>query len=280
MIEKAEETAGPPEATGRLAYRHSVWTRVTHWLWAICLFFLLLTGLQIFNAHPVLYIGDQSGFAFDNAVLRIGAVRVGDGAIGYTEILGKRFETTGVLGLTGNSPETWQARAFPAWATIPSWQDLATGRVVHFFFAWVLLATLLVWLAASVTNRHLTRDIVPGGKDVRELPQDIARHARLRFRHGREYGPLQKLSYATVLLVLLPLMFLTGLSMSPGFNAAAPWLADFFGGRQTARTIHFLVMVALVVFFVIHVLMVLLSGPLNAMRSMITGWYRTDEEQG
>lgn len=261
-----------------LVYRHSVWTRVTHWVWAICLFFLLLTGLQIFNAHPALYLGDQSGFQFDNAVLRIGAERAGDGAIGFTETFGYRFDTTGLLGLTGNTPETWQARAFPAWATIPSYQDLATGRVIHFFFAWLLLATLLVWLVASLANRHMVRDIVPGASDIRHLPADVGRHARFRFQHRRRYGPLQKLSYATVLLVLLPLMFLTGLSMSPGTNAALPWLADLFGGRQSARTWHFVVMLLLVGFFVVHIAMVVLAGPINELRSMITGWYRADPE--
>jgi thiosulfate reductase cytochrome b subunit len=273
------ETASDAPAPGGLVYRHSVWTRLTHWLWAGCLFFLLLSGLQIFNAHPALYIGDQSGFDFDNAVLRIGAERAGDGAVGYTEIFGRRFDTTGLLGLTGDTPETWDPRAFPSWATIPSWQDLATGRVIHFFFAWLLFATLAVWLVASLANRHFTRDIVPGGRDLRALPGDIADHARFRFRHGRDYGPLQKLSYAIVLLILLPLMFLTGLSMSPGFNAAAPWLVEAFGGRQSARTIHFTVMLLLVGFFVVHILMVLLAGPVNELRSMITGWYRADREQ-
>jgi len=274
--------ASPPQTTpaSELVYRHGAWTRLTHWVWTICLFFLLLTGLQIFNAHPALYLGDQSGFAFDNAVLRIGAEQAGEGAIGYTELFGARFETTGVLGLSGDSPETRQVRAFPSWATIPSFQDLATGRVVHFFFAWLLFATLLVWLIASLANRHLVRDIVPAGGDLRALPHDIADHARLRLHRKRRYGPLQKLSYAMVLLVLLPLMFLTGLSMSPGFNAAAPWLVEAFGGRQSARTIHFAVMVLLVGFFVIHVAMVVLAGPFNELRSMITGWYRTDREPG
>jgi thiosulfate reductase cytochrome b subunit len=273
----------PPHAQGKSSasvYRHSAWTRVTHWVWAVCLFFLLLTGLQIFNAHPALYIGDQSGFAFDNSVLRIGAERTADGATGYTEILGMKFDTTGVLGLSGSSSLTQSARAFPAWATIPSAQDLATGRVVHFFFAWVLFATLIVWLVASLINGHARRDLLPGARDIKGIPSDIANHARLRFRHMRDYGPLQKLSYAAVLFVMLPLMFLTGLAMSPGANAALPFLPEILGGRQTARTIHFVVMALLVAFFVIHILMVVLAGPINEMRSMITGWYRTDKREG
>jgi thiosulfate reductase cytochrome b subunit len=259
---------------GELVYRQSAWTRVTHWLWAFSLFFLLLTGLQIFNAHPTLYIGDQSGFGFDNAVLSMSAENTANGPIGTTTILGQRFDTTGLFGVSEVNGRA-KARAFPAWTTIPSYGDLATGRVIHFFFAWLLVGTLLVWLAASLFNRHLKRDILPNGKDLRSIGQDIADHARLRFHHTREYSVLQKLAYASVLLVMLPLMILTGLAMSPGMNAAWPWLPEILGGRQTARTIHFAVMVMLVLFFVVHMLMIVAAGPINEMRSIITGRYRT-----
>lgn len=268
-----------PVAQGELVYRQSVWTRLTHWLWAISLFFLLLTGLQIFNAHPSLYIGDQSGFQFENSVLEIGAENSSDGPVGYTTVFGKRFDTTGVLGLTRPNGEL-SARAFPSWATIPSYQDLATGRVVHFFFAWLLVGTLLVWAIAAIANGHLRRDIIPSTKDIRDIPRDIADHARLRFHHTRDYSVLQKLAYASVLLVMLPLMILTGLAMSPGMNAWIPWLPELLGGRQTARTIHFVVMVLLVLFFIVHMAMILAAGPINEMRSIITGWYRTGPAKG
>lgn len=258
---------------GELVYRQSAWTRLTHWLWAVSLFFLLLTGLQIFNAHPTLYIGDQSGFSFDNAVLSMSAENTPEGPVGYTTILGHRFDTTGVFGLSEWNGQLYQ-RGFPEWATIPSYGDLATGRVIHFFFAWLLVGTLLVWLVASLANGHFRRDIVPNGEDVRGLGRDIADHARLRFHHTRDYNVLQKLAYASVLVVMLPLMILTGLAMSPGMNAALPWLPELFGGRQTARTVHFAAMVLLVGFFVVHMLMILAAGPLNEMRSIITGWYR------
>lgn len=260
----------------RLIYRHSIWTRATHWVWAICLFFLLLSGLQIFNAHPALYIGDQSGFAFDNAILRMEAVSGDSGPSGQTEIFGAKFDTTGTFGLSGG--EQLQARGFPAWATIPSGRDLASGRIVHFFFAWLFVFTLLVWLIASLLNRHLGRDVIPRMRDLRGLPRDIVDHVRFRLHHNGRYNSLQKLSYAGVLLVLFPLMILTGLAMSPGFNAVAPWIPEMFGGRQTARTVHFAVMVLLVVFFAVHILMVFAAGPINEMRSMLTGWYRTDPE--
>lgn len=275
-VTRAAPTADHTRA-GPLVYRQSVWTRVTHWVWAACLFFLLFSGLQIFNARPDLYIGQQSGFGFDNSILRMEAVNTPEGPRGRTTLFGSTFDTTGLFGLSGpeGSP---QVRGFPAALTIPSYRDLATGRVIHFFFAWLLVGTLFVWLCASLINGHIRRDLTPTPKDIAALPGDVRDHVRFRFHHGRSYNVLQKLSYAGVLFVLLPVMVLTGLTMSPGMDAAWPWLLDIFGGRQTARTIHFITMLLLVLFFLIHIFMVLAAGPLNELRSMITGWYRTDPD--
>lgn len=274
MSSIATDAAGT--AKGGLIYRQSAWTRLTHWSWAIALFFLLMSGLMIFNAHPNLYIGEESGFDYDNSVLRIGAENTADGPRGYTILFGRKFDTTGVLGWSGDPP---RQIAFPSWATIPSYYDLGTARVIHFFFAWMLSVTLIVWLAASLLNGHAWRDLAPKPRDVRKLPRDLADHLRFRFHHRRDYNVLQKFAYAGVLFVLLPLMIATGLAMSPGANAIFPWLPDVLGGRQTARTIHFAVMVLLLAFFAVHILMILAAGPFNELRSIITGWYRVDAEE-
>ncbi len=224
--------------TGHVVKRQKLTTRITHWLWAISLLFLMLSGLQIFNAHPALYIGIESGFAYDNSIFVIDEV--------------------------------------PGWLTIPSTQDLATGRVVHFFFAWIFVITVAVWLITSIRNRHLKKDLLPRAADLKNLPADINDHLRLKIHHTTRYSPLQKLAYGGVLLVLFPLIILTGLCMSPGMNAVLPWLPELFGGRQTARTIHFITMLLLVGFFFIHMAMIILAGPLNELRSIITGRYRID----
>ncbi len=256
--------------TGPLIYRQSLLTRLTHWIWAVCLFFLLLTGLQIFNAFPSLHIGKEAGFDYDNEVFAIEARQNGDRLQGITRVFGAEFDTTGVLGVSDG-----QARAFPSALTIPSKTSLATGRVIHFFFAWVLVGTLTIWLIGSALNGHL-RQLVPTIADLRALPRDVANHAKLRFHHTAGYNVLQKLAYASVLFVALPLMIATGLTMSPSFNATAPWLLDLFGGRQTARSLHFGVMLGLVGFFGVHMLMIVAAGPLNELRSILSGWYRID----
>ena len=261
-----------------LIYRHRLLARLTHWVWAFCLFFLLLSGLNIFNAHPVLYIGEQSGFEFDNDILRIGVEQTADGTpMGFTEIFGAKFDTTGVLGLSTDRGQLAN-RAFPQWATIPSYRSLATGRTVHFFFAWIFAGAFTLWFISSLINGHIRRDILPTPTEIKTVPRSIWDHMRLRLHHDGKNNVLQKLAYAGVVLVLFPLIILTGLTMSPSMDSSWPWLLDIFGGRQTARTLHFLAMFLLVLFFVVHIAMVVLAGPFNELRSMITGWYRTKPE--
>ena len=264
----------PAKPKGPLIYRQRLVTRITHWVWVICLFFLLFTGLNIFNARPQLYWGQESGFEYDNTIFEIGSETVDGKVRGYTDVFGLKLDTTGVLGVSG--PEAAPLRrAFPPWVTIPSGYNLATARVVHFFFGWLFVGVILVWFAASFINGHLRRDVIPTPKDVTGLPQDVVDHATFRFKHTRSYSPLQKFAYFAVFFVLFPLIVLTGLTMSPGMDATWPWLLDVFGGRQTARTIHFITMSLLVLFFFVHIIMVVLAGPLNELRSMITGYYRT-----
>jgi thiosulfate reductase cytochrome b subunit len=255
--------------------RHSVWVRVTHWINAGCLLILLMSGLQIFNAHPALYWGQAS--AFDHPVLALTATSSDESGIrGVTRLFGHAFDTTGVLGASPGSGGVMQVRGFPAWLTVPSYQDLATGRRWHFFFAWLLVFNGAAYLLYSVASRHLTRDLLPTRPQLRLIGHTIWEHLLLRFPRGddaRHYNVLQKLAYLIVALVLLPLMVLTGLTMSPGIDAAFPELLTLFGGRQSARTIHFLAASGLVLFVIVHVAMVLLSGAWNNLRSMITGSY-------
>ncbi len=262
-------------ADSRVIYRQDAVTRIAHWVWAIAMFFLLLSGLQIFNARPNLYIGQESGFQYENSILDIYALNREGGPVGQTKIFGQVFDTTGVLGVSGPAARP-SFVAFPGWATIPSSRDLATGRVVHFFFAWILVGALFMWLVNALTTGRLWRDIILKPRDIRALPKDIWDHVRLRFTHGKSYTPLQKLAYFGVFVIAFPVIILTGLTMSPGMDAAWPWLLDLFGGRQTARTIHFFAMLAFVVFFIVHIAMVVLAGPFNELRSMITGYYKTN----
>ncbi len=265
----------PPKPRRILVYRHALVTRITHWTNALAILVLVMSGLQIFNAHPALYFGQASDF--DNPVLSMRAVAGPDGTRrGVTQIGSLTFDTTGVLGLSKNAAGEDRARGFPTWLTLPSYQDLATGRRWHFFFAWVLVINGLAYMLASLANGHVWRDLLPGRAEWRKIGSTIVDHLRLRFHHGedaRHYNILQKLSYVGMIFLVVPLLILAGLAMSPAVDAIVPWLVPALGGRQTARTIHFICAFLVVLFVVVHLVMVLISGVWNNIRSMITGRY-------
>jgi thiosulfate reductase cytochrome b subunit len=281
-LSPSDEMAAPPQPKREKIYRHSRVVRITHWINALCLFFLLTSGMQIFNAHPALYWG-QKGFAYDRtAFISIQAERI-DGRIrGMTRVGPLALDTTGVLGYSPYNGEM-QNRGFPAWATIPSWRDLASGRRWHFFFAWLFAISGAVYIFTGFRTRHIQRDLAPTLADVapQNLLHEVRDHLQLKFPKGeaaKRYNALQKIAYFGTAIVLLPTMVLTGLTMSPGMNAALPFLLDLFGGRQSARTIHFICASLIVAFIVVHLVMVLISGVGNNLRSMITGRYEIEPE--
>ena len=255
--------------------RHSGVTRLTHWLNVLAVSLLLMSGLQIFNAHPALYWGDKSTFA--QPWVSMTKQEIGGEPRGVTEIGGLTFDTTGLLGWSGGAG-AWEQRGFPSWATIPSYRSLADGRRWHFFFAWLFVINGLVYWLWGLARGHIRRDLLPTRRQLRpaNIAHEIATHARLQFpkdEAARSYNVIQKLTYLAVVAGLLPLMLITGLCMSPGLNAAAPWLVELFGGRQSARTIHFLSASGIVLFIVVHLVLVVVSGFWNNLRSMITGRY-------
>jgi thiosulfate reductase cytochrome b subunit len=276
-------TAASPAPATYVYYRHTLPVRLAHWINVVALTILLMSGLQIFNSHPALYWG-KSSYTGKPPVLAITMKDGGDlGYRGVTRIFGREFNTTGVLGLSTNADGQLAARGFPWWATIPDNQWLSLARSWHFFFAWVLLINGVTYVLYSGASRHLWRDLAPDRNDWRSIGRSILDH--LRFRHpsgeaAKRYNVLQKLAYLTVIFVLLPLVILMGIAMSPWMDSVLPGWVDYFGGRQSARTIHFVAAWLLVAFALIHVFEVIVSGLWNHVRSMITGRYRIREGRG
>lgn len=265
-----------------LIYRHPLPVRLAHWAMVLCVALLLMSGLQIFNARPDLYWGAKSDFAHPVLALRAADDSTDQNPHGITVLFGHTFNTTGVLGVSTGYDGTPTERGFPMWLTLPPYQDLATGRRWHFFFAWVLVIVGLFYIIYSLFSRHVQHDLVPKGRELRHIGGAILDHARLRFPRGEEarhYNVLQKLSYLLIIFVVFPILILAGLAMSPGIDAAVPQLASIFGGRQSARTIHFICAWTVVLFALIHIAMVLLSGVWNNLRSMITGRYAIQAER-
>lgn len=217
--------------------RHALSTRLWHWLNLVCVVVLFMSGLNISNAHPHLYWGEW-GFAPQDAWLSV--------------------------------------PRFPGWATIPGHYSLAEARDWHLLMAWPFALLLLFMWIAMLLNRHFRRDLNTTRSEWRwsAIREDVAAHLRLRFGHMGDYNFLQKLSYGLVLGVLLPGLVLTGMGISPGIEPLVRPLIELVGGRQSMRSLHFIFAWALLAFFVIHVALVLLSGPARQMRDMITGGRR------
>jgi Ni/Fe-hydrogenase b-type cytochrome subunit len=239
-----DSASADPPADPRIVHRHRLVTRIWHWVNAVAVIVLIGSGLTISNAHRRLYWGEY-GANYDHAWLEL--------------------------------------PRFPGWLTIPSTYSLSGARIWHLFFALVLAFALLIYLIWSLINRHIQRDLRVRKAELKphHLLEDAKAHWNFRFHDPANpgaYNSFQKLSYVGVLFVLLPVIIFSGLALSPGMDAAWPWLTDIFGGRQSARSVHFIAMVLIALFTVVHLTLVILAGPINEVRSMITGKWKVPEE--
>lgn len=241
----------PPRAhgdlrSGRWAAHHTPNVRICHWINVIASGYLLVSGVHIFLDFPELYWG-HTGYRGHPAIFQLSN-------------WGLSWDDAGELG-----NRMW-------------------GRNYHFTFAWVFLLNGLVYVGWNLKRRHFGRRMVPRRNDLTwvHLRADLREHLRWpRSRPGSTttYGVLQRLSYLLLIFVLVPMMILSGLAQSPGLTAAMPWLLDLFGGRQSARTLHAIGTLLLVLFVVVHVLEVMAAGGLNRLRSMFTGRLRLSSEE-
>ena len=238
---------------------HQVWVRICHWIVALSFFTLAITGFLILMVHPRLYWGEV-GNDLTPALLE--------------------------LPITNNHrPDGWQqAVVFTELANTPIsanrtyaiFNQNGWGRSLHFLAAWFLVIAGAFYAFAGIVTGHVWRDLLPRAREFvpRALWQELTSHLQLRLSSaggGLPYGLLQRCAYVCVAFVALPLMVVTGLAMSPAVAAAFPILLDLFGGYQSARTVHFFGFAALVLFLVVHVAMVLLTGFRRQMRAMILG---------
>jgi thiosulfate reductase cytochrome b subunit len=213
------------------ALRHSALVRITHWINAASFIAFVLSGTAILLAYPRLHWGE-----------------------------------------TGHS-------GMPAWLELPLPLVLelgirGPGRYLHFLTAWIFLINGLAYLVSGFMTRHFRNDLLPGKSELTAwgIGGVLRRHltGRKVGRHGN-YNVLQRLCYLTVVFLLLPFMFLSGLAMSPTVTSVMPWLVAAMGGQQSARTLHFFAASALLLFFLVHLAMVIRVGFFSSCWAMIAG---------
>ncbi|HVU96040.1 MAG TPA: cytochrome b/b6 domain-containing protein [Puia sp.] len=245
----------PTDAIRPAPAGHRPWVKTTHWVGTISFLLLVFSGVEILMVHPRLYWG-QVGNDLTPALFELPISR------NYHH-----------GGWTASQPFFDPARSpVSAGRTYDIFNQNGWGRSLHFLNAWVFVVTGLIYLLTALYTQHVRRNLLPGRREMsfRSVARDFADHVRRRvvFVKGPQYGVLQKLSYCVVLFFLIPVTVLTGLTMSPAVTASNPWLLTLFFGAQSARTLHFFCAVLLILFFVVHVIMIVRSGFRRHLRAM------------
>ena len=229
--------------------RHPALVRITHWITAMCFLVLLVTGLEIVVSHPRFYWGNTGA---------------------------------------SNTPALFRIHIPSSRATVPTGYRYVLpdqngwSRYLHFEAAWLAVLTGALYTAWGLLAGHFRRSLLPPSLLPKALSNALRNHLLWKRRApggALAYNPIQQLTYLTVIFVLFPLMIWTGLAMSPAVESAAPWIVTLLGGRQTARTLHFFITIALLLFFIAHVGMVWFSGFRNRMTGMITGRIQQSKEE-
>ena len=226
-----------------VAPRHTTTVRVTHWIAALCFFALLLSGIEVLISHPRFYWGE-------------------DGNVGMKPLF--------TLPIPASRPTVPTGYGY----VLPD--QNGWSRSLHFEAAWAVVLTGLFYVAAGFIDGHFRKNLLPARADLSgsALSESFAHHLRFRGPGETEaasYNVLQRFAYLAVVFVLFPATVWTGLAMSPAIASIAPSLVTLLGGQQSARTIHFFCTILLVLFVIVHIGMVWLSGFGNSMRAMITG---------
>jgi thiosulfate reductase cytochrome b subunit len=230
--------------------RHSALVRVTHWITTLCFLALLISGFGILISHPRFYWGET-------------------GNINTTPL----FKIP--IPASRNLVPTGYGFVLP---DLNGW-----GRYLHFQAAWIVVLTGVLYVIYSLLTGHLQKNLFPRKADFswRVFSSEIASHLRFARPPAAEawsYNLLQRIAYLFLIVILFPVVVWTGLAMSPAFVSVVPATVTAFGGQQSARTIHFFLTLALLLFLLIHLVMIGLAGFWNRTQPMITGRPPTSKE--
>ena len=252
-----EELPQPSIPKGRTG--HTTWVKVSHWIGTVSFLTLAFTGIVILMAHPRLYWGEV-GNNLTPALIELPISR-NHQHVGWEESVPFFQDTASPV----SASRTFEIFNQNGWA-----------RSLHFLAAWLLVLIGAIYLLAGVLTGHFLRHIVPRSAELRPdlFWRDLRDHVRLRIQAatgGPHYSLLQKCTYSVVMFIAVPLAVVTGLAMSPAITSVYPFLSGMFGGFQSARTIHFVAFVILIVFLLVHVLMIIKSGFRRQVRAMTLG---------
>jgi len=238
---------------------HKRWVKGSHWIITLSFFALVFTGIEMTMVHPRFYWGevgnDLTPALFELPISRNYKHGGWEKSIPFSEEVGAPV----------SAARTYDIFNQNGW-----------GRSLHFLAGWFLVATGLVYFLAGIFTGHFRKHLWPRAKDfsLQLFWKDVINHVRMKIpaaTNGPQYGLLQKSSYVVVIFFLMPLIVMTGMTMSPAITAGYPFLLKIFFGAQSARTIHFITSAALVLFLIVHLIMIIKSGFNKQLRAMTTG---------
>jgi sulfoxide reductase catalytic subunit YedY len=228
-----------------------LWLRATHWINVFFLGLLIRAGIQILAAYPRLYWRDHSTPG--------------------TEWL--KFATRPI---PTDRPWTTleQERDVPTWLGQPGGNNLGLGRHWHFAAALFWIANGVVYVVLLFATGAWHRLVPTSWTVLPDAWQSVLTYLSLHQpppTAGSPYDALQQLVYAAVVFLLAPFLILTGLAQSPGIAAHVPRFTRLFGGRQGARSLHFLGLVGFVAFTLVHTAMVVVTGFADNLGAIVFG---------
>jgi methionine sulfoxide reductase catalytic subunit len=227
----------------------SIGVRLTHFFNFLFLSLLVRSGIEILGAHPKLYWRDHCSPGSE--WLRFTRKKMPDDALWTAED---------------------ETQPLSPWLALPGRNNLGLGRHWHFWSVtgWVLCGA--VYFATILLTSEWRRLVPTSWSIVPAAGDALLEYASLRIPGGGDqYNALQQLTYFLLIFGLTPLQILSGLAMSPALAARFPRLSRFLGGRQAARSVHFLGLVAFVLFFVVHVSLVVAHGLGVGMEKIVLG---------
>ncbi len=244
--ERGTAGAVPSETGNRIPVRHSATVRITHWIFSLCFVALLVSGVEIVISHPRFYWGEEGN--------------VNTPLLFSLPIPSSRGSVPTGYGYVLPDQNGW-------------------SRYLHFQSAWAVAPIGLWYLLYGLRSGHFRNNLMLPASDrsFGALRSVLVHHLSFRkVGNDASYNPLQRVTYLAVLFVAFPLMIWTGLAMSPAVTAAFPFMVELLGGHQSARTIHFIDTVLLVLFLLVHISMVIQAGFRQRMRGMILGGHGKD----
>ena len=225
------------------------WLRFAHFINIIFIILLIRSGIEILSAMPKLYWNDHA--------------RPGSEWLKFTrkKIPQDRMWTS-----------LEEEESFSSWIALPGHKNLGIGRHWHFFSILFWVANGIAYYILLFTSDEWQRLVPTSLSIIPNAFHDMMLYASFQFDiPGNPYDSIQQLTYFSVVFLLGPFMIATGSAMSPSIDARFPWYPKIFGGRQVARSLHFLGMIGFVLFIVVHVAMVILSNFSENMGSIFLG---------